>query len=155
MITAGVLTAVASASFATYMVTTDHPHPMFGGVEHLMIFAQPSRSSSLPLIARGPATADDQGVDFAATGAIPEESKPPAPPPYTLPAVNSHQEEIVKDFTLRGVSGNVAVVEGADGIYRVEPGSMLPGGSRVLSIEWRQGKFVVVTTQGIIREALP
>ncbi len=128
---------------------------MFGGVEHLMIFAQPSHGTSQPIIARVPGAPDNQSVDFSATGAIPEDSKPPAPPTYTLPSINAPKEQIVKDFTLRGVSGNVAVVEGADGIYRVELGSTLPGGSRVLSIEWRQGKFVVVTTQGIIREALP
>jgi hypothetical protein len=42
LVSTGVLTAVVSASFATYMVSTDHPHPTFGGIEHLMIFAQPS-----------------------------------------------------------------------------------------------------------------
>lgn len=154
VVTSGVLAAIASASFATYMVAIPH-RPMFNGVEHLMIFAQPNRGSTQPLIARVPKPADDQGIDFTATGTIPNEGKAPAPPDYTLPAINP-AERILSEFTLRGVNGSSAMVEDADGVYRVEIGSVLPGGGgRVLAIEWRQGRFVVLTTRGIIREAQP
>lgn len=155
VITAGIVTAVASAAFAAYMVVTDHPHPMFGGLDHLRIFVQPSHGYSSPIIARVPAAPDDEGIDFAITGTIPEKSDPGAPPTYTLPAVNGRDGPTINGFTLRGVNGNVAMVEAGDAIYRVEPGSILPGGGRVLSIEWRQGRFVVVTTRGIIREEQP
>lgn len=101
-----------------------------------------------------PDPVDDQGIDFSTTGTIPNEGKVADPPSYVLPAVRP-AEEIVSDFTLRGVSGNVAMVENAEGIYRVEIGSVLPSGGRVLAIEWRQGRFVVITTRGIIREAPP
>ncbi|HEY5226564.1 MAG TPA: hypothetical protein VIJ06_07220 [Methylovirgula sp.] len=150
----GILAAVASASFATYMVAVPDRRPVFGGVEHLMIFAQPKRGSEQPLIARAAPQTNDQGIDFGTTGTIPEDAKVAAQPSYTLPAVHP-AEEIVSDFTLRGVSGDVAMVENADGIYRVEIGSVLPRGGRVLAIEWRQGRFVVVTTRGIIREVQP
>ncbi len=63
----------------------------------------------------------------------------PPQPLYTLPSINAPKEEVVKDFTLRGVSGNVAMVEGPDGLYRLETGETLPGGGRVVAIEWRQG----------------
>ena len=220
IVTAGVFTAVASASFATYMVSTNHPHPVFNGIEHLMLFARPNHGLPLPVIARVPQTSDDQGIDFTATGTIPGSPGLPATPAYTLPAVNdsdgphpgSKESEhrmlsaqpnrgsplpviarapqtsddqgidftatgtipgsagplatpayappalrerdgpIIKGFTLRGVSGNVAMVEGADAIYRIEPGATLPGAGRVLAIQWRKGKFVVVTTLGIIAE---
>lgn len=153
VVTAGVMAAIASASFATYMVAIPH-RPMFNGVEHLMIFAQPNRGSMQPLIARVPKPADDQGIDFTATGTIPNEGKAPASPDYTLPAIHS-AERVLSEFTLRGVNGNSAMVENADGVYRVEIGSLLPGGGRVVAIEWRQGRFVVLTTRGVIREARP
>ncbi len=155
VVAAGVLTAVASASFATYMVSTDHPHQMFGGIEHLMIFAQPSSGNPHALIARVPKAPDDQGIDFTATGSIPGKPEAHARPVYILPALNARVEPVIKGFALRGVSGNVAMVESVDGIYRVEPGSVLPGAGRVLSIQWRKGKFVVVTTEGIIAEQQP
>jgi hypothetical protein len=155
VITAGILMAVASASFATYMVASDRSRPQFTGVEHLMIFAQPNRGLSQPLIARVPAAPDDQGIDYTATGAIPGESKSLAPPNYTLPAINGREEQTVKEFTLRGVSGKDALVDGPGGLYRLEAGSVLPGGGRVLAIEWRQGTFVVVTTRGLIRGVRP
>lgn len=156
VISAGVMMAVASASFATYMVSTDHSHPYFNGVDHLMIFAQQGRSPTQPLIARVPGAPDnDQGIDYTPTGAIPGGSDAPPNPLYQLPSVNATEEVIMKDFTLRGVSGNVAMVEGPDGLYRLETGSTLPGGGEVLAIEWRKGTFVVVTTRGIIEEAQP
>lgn len=154
VVTAGVMAAVASASFATYMVATPNHNPVFNGVEHLMIFAQPNRGSMQQLIARVPKPADDQGIDFTATGTIPNEGKAPPSPDYTLPAIHS-AERVLSEFTLRGVSGNSAMVEDADGVYRVEIGSALPGGARVIAIEWRQGRFVVLTTRGVIREAQP
>lgn len=154
VVTAGVLAAIASASFAIYMAAARDRPPVFNGIDHLMIFAQPNRGVAQPLLARVSKAPDDQGIDFTATGTIPNEGKTAAPPDHTLPAIHS-AERVLPEFTLRGVSGNVAVVEDANDIYRVEIGSPLPGGGRVLAIEWRQGRFVVVTTRGVIREAQP
>ncbi len=73
LVSTGVLTAVVSASFATYMVSTDHPHPMFGGIEHLMIFAQPSRGYPRATIAEAPAVPIGQpGLINTVTGTIPQ-----------------------------------------------------------------------------------
>jgi hypothetical protein len=152
IITAGIFTAVASAGFASYMVSTDHSHPVFNGIEHLTIFARPSGGIDRPIEARMQRPSDDQGVDFTATGTIPGEAASSAPPDYVLPALGARDGPVIKGFTLRGVSGNVAMVETAQGIYRVEPGTTLPGAGRVLSVQWRQGKFVVVTTLGVIVE---
>ncbi|HTJ02077.1 MAG TPA: hypothetical protein VL492_04745 [Methylovirgula sp.] len=153
----GIAMAVSSASFATYMMSTDHSHPVFNGAEHLMLFAQPSRGSIHPLIARvpgGPAVQQDQGIDYTATGSIPGQA-PDAPtaPHYKIPSIDAPQSSILSDFTLRGVAGNVAMIETPDGMYRLEVGSELPGGGKILSIEWISGRFVVVTTRGIIRES--
>lgn len=156
IITAGIFTAVASAGFATYMVSTDHSHPMFNGIDHLMIFARPSRGIDNPTIARMAQAPNDQGIDFTATGTIPGESRSAeGQAAYTLPALSERDGPIIKGYTLRGVSGNVAMVENADGIYRVEPGTTLPGAGQVLAVQWRKGRFVVVTTLGIIAEEQP
>jgi hypothetical protein len=156
VILTGIAMAVSSASFATYMVTTDHSHPVFNGAEHLMLFAQPSRGSQHPLIARvpgGPAILQDQGIDYTSTGSIPGHTNAPTVPRYKIPSVDAPQGAILSDFILRGVAGNVAMIETPNGMYRLEVGSELPGGGKILSIEWLGGRFVVVTTRGIIRES--
>src|SRR5690348_4857488 len=61
VVAAAVMAAIASASFATYMIAIPH-RAMFNGVEHLMIFAQPNGGSRQPLIARVPKPADAQGI---------------------------------------------------------------------------------------------
>ncbi|HEY1736768.1 MAG TPA: hypothetical protein VGG12_08980 [Methylovirgula sp.] len=159
IVTAGIMMAVSSASFATYMVSSDRSHPQFNGADHLMIFAQQGQSATEPIIARVPGAPDtgddDQGIDYAPTGAIPGSSDNPPGPLYKLPSVNAPEEIVLKDFILRGVSGNVAMVDGPNGLIRLETGSNLPGGGQVLSIEWRKGTFVVTTTRGIIEEAQP
>lgn len=155
VVAAGICMAVASASFATYMVSTDHSHPTFPGADHLMLFAQPSRGLSQRLIARVPGARDDSGIDYTATGAIPDNDAAVPQPLYTLPSINVPRDQIIKDFTLRGVSGDVALVDGPGGLFRLERGADLPGGGQVLSIEWRQGQFVVVTTRGVIVETQP
>jgi hypothetical protein len=152
IITAGVFAAVASASFATYMVSTNHSHPTFNGIEHLMLFAQRNSGVFRAVAAGAPAISADQGIDFTATGAIPGNS---AASGDGAAALMQRDGPIIKGFTLRGVTGNVAMVESSGGIYRVELGATLPGAGRVLAIQWRQGKFVVVTTQGIIGEEQP
>jgi hypothetical protein len=152
----GIAMAVSSASFATYMMTTDHSHPVFNGAEHLMLFAQPSRGSQYPLIARvpgGPAVQQDQGIDYTSTGSIPGHADAPTAPHYKIPSVDAPQGAILSDYKLRGVAGNVAMIETPDGMYRLEVGAELPGGGKILSIEWISGRFVVVTTRGIIRES--
>lgn len=152
----GIAMALCSASFATYMLSTDHSHPVFNGSEHLMLFAQPSRGLPHSIISRvpgGPAIQNDQGIDYTATGSIPGKADQPAPPQFKLPSVDTPQGAILDNFTLRGVAGNVAMIETPDGMYRLEVGSELPGGGKILSIEWVAGRFVVVTTRGIIRES--
>ncbi|MHB8883484.1 MAG: hypothetical protein ACYC5H_00125 [Methylovirgula sp.] len=152
IITAGVFAAVASASFATYMVSTNHSHPTFNGIEHLMLFAQPNSGVHRSVVAGAPAISPDQGIDFTATGTIPDNSNAPVD---GAAALMQREGPIIKGFTLRGVTGNVAMVEGSGGMYRLEPGTTLPGAGRVLAIQWRKGRFVVVTTQGLIGEGQP
>jgi hypothetical protein len=54
------------------------------------------------------------------------------------------------NWVLRGVHDGTALVEGAQGLREVTPGSVLPGAGRVKSIERHGGEWVVITTAGVI-----
>ena len=58
----------------------------------------------------------------------------------------------LRGYVLRDVFEGVALVEGNDGIRAVKPGFTLPEGSKVTAIERHDGKWVVVTTGGIISD---
>ena len=58
----------------------------------------------------------------------------------------------LRGYVLRDVFEGVALVEGNDGIRAVKPGFTLPEGNKVTAIERLGGKWVVVTTGGIISD---
>jgi len=68
---------------------------------------------------------------------------PPAPESKTKPT-------IIEDYVLRKVFDGVALVEGRRGILEVEQGVTLPGAGRVEDIRRQDGRWVVVTTKGLI-----
>jgi hypothetical protein len=47
------------------------------------------------------------------------------------------------------------MIEDEDGIWVVQPGSILPDSSRVAAIEQREGRWVLVTTFDRIIELIP
>ena len=69
------------------------------------------------------------------TGSVP--AAPPKPP-------------IVPGWTLRDVQRGVALVEGPQGLFDVEPGDPLPGLIRVEAVRRENGRWVVVTSKGWI-----
>jgi hypothetical protein len=149
LVSTGVLTAVVSASFATYMVSIDHPHPAFGGIEHLMIFAQPSQGYPRAAIATPQAMPIGQSkIDYSVTGTNPQKAAAsPDAPEADLP------EPIVSTYMLQDVHDGVAIfVAKGEDVYQVERGSILPGVGRVLAIKQRGSKWIVVTSQGLITD---
>ncbi len=54
------------------------------------------------------------------------------------------------NYVLREVFRGGAVIEGRDGLIEVVPGATLPGAESVRSVERRDGRWVVVTTTGLI-----
>lgn len=72
------------------------------------------------------------------TGSI----KPAAAQPSRLP--------VVEGWTLREVSDGIATVIGRQGIFDVIPGDPLPGIGRVDAIRRQDGRWVVVTSRGLI-----
>jgi hypothetical protein len=65
-------------------------------------------------------------------------------PPTTL------KQPTVPGWTLRRVYDGAALIEGRDGIVEVEPGMITPGLGRVEAIKRQEGRWVVVTSRGLI-----
>ena len=57
---------------------------------------------------------------------------------------------IVQGWSLRDVSHGVAVIEGRNGFYEVYAGDPIPGLGRVNEIRRQDGRWVVVTTKGLV-----
>jgi len=70
--------------------------------------------------------------------------------PQTQPAETKPKPTIIEDYVVRKVLDGVALVEGRRGITEVEPGSTLPGAGRVEEIRRQDGRWVVVTSKGLI-----
>jgi hypothetical protein len=66
------------------------------------------------------------------------------------PAGTDPQFSIVDGWILRNVYGGTAMVEGRPGLIQVMPGDSLPGVGRVESIKRQDGRWVVVTSKGLI-----
>ncbi len=79
------------------------------------------------------------------TGSIPAPASPAVPTVAQLARL-----PIVDGWVLRDVFDGVATVEGRQGIYEVLPGEPLPGVGRVDAIRRQDGRWVVVTSRGLI-----
>jgi len=160
---AGVAAAIGSATFAAYMITRDNSHPVFGGAEHLMLFARPLGAGELPKQI-GADRAEERPVDYSATGSIRQgglesrsdnaiERRADAAPVLRNDKIQAGpQEATLKGYVLRFVHKGVAFVQSAQGSFVVARGALLPGAGRVHSIEKRADGWVVVTAGGLIAE---
>jgi hypothetical protein len=105
-----------------------------------------------PLGGTGPQIAarlPEPDIDFTATGSI----GPRPADRIADPRPNPQGPRIpLKDYVLRSVRGGIATVYGPTGRFIVESGSLMPNGDQVLSIERRGGRWVVVTSSGIIED---
>jgi hypothetical protein len=83
------------------------------------------------------------------TGSIPAPAVPP-PAPRSAEAAVPPKPGIIDAWTLRRVYDGVAVIEGRLGQIEVEPGDMIRGVGRVQDIRRQDGRWVVVTSRGLI-----
>jgi hypothetical protein len=81
-------------------------------------------------------------ADHTVTGSI-ATAVPPVP---SLPA----QSAIVDGWALRSVQNGTALIQGRIGLVEVEPGDSLPGLGRIETIRRQDGRWVVVTSRGLI-----
>jgi len=89
--------------------------------------------------AANPAAAND------VTGSIPTRS---AVPQSEANAVS--RPPVVEGWTLRNVYDGIALVQGRFGLIEVEPGDLIPGIGRIDNIRRQDGRWVVVTSKGLI-----
>jgi hypothetical protein len=96
-----------------------------------------------PAIAPAPvAAARIVSKDF--TGSI-------APPPAAAPKVAVARLPTVDGWMLRKITRGVALIEGRDGLYyEVHAGDPVPGLGRVDAIRRQDGRWVVVTSSGLV-----
>ncbi len=72
------------------------------------------------------------------------------PETTVAPKAETADAKAVRGYVLREVFRGGALVESRYGMMEVFPGAQLPGAGRVRSVEKRDGRWVVVTTAGLI-----
>ncbi|WP_291606728.1 hypothetical protein [Bradyrhizobium sp.] len=75
---------------------------------------------------------------------------PASPPVPAAPDTQLGRLPTVQGWVLRDAGRGRALVEGRDGLYEVYAGDPLPGVGRVDAIRRQDGRWVVVTTKGLI-----
>jgi hypothetical protein len=91
-------------------------------------------------VAAAPATARE------ATGSI----APPPAVPATPPKAEAARLPTVEGWVLRDVGRGGALIEGRQGIFEVYAGDPVPGLGRIDAIRRQDGRWVVVTSKGLI-----
>jgi hypothetical protein len=131
----GIILAVASTSFASYMISNSEREPQFPGLEHLAIFSRPAMAPRRFESAGGRiAKSEPYEVDYTPVGSTP----------------SSRQNQLAPGFNLLGVSSGRAIIQGNEKIIRVSQGDMIDGLGRIIAIERRREGWVVVTRGGLI-----
>jgi hypothetical protein len=82
------------------------------------------------------------------TGSIPTAAAAPVPLPAPKPA--TARLPAVDGWVLRDVANGGAVIEGRGGLYEVYAGDPVPGLGRVDAIRKQDGRWVVVTSKGLV-----
>ncbi len=88
--------------------------------------------------------------------ALPKQAQPDPhalPTPADIAAAGQKVEirpKVLQNYVLREVADGVALIEGPDGLREVWPGRGIPGAGKVTAIEKQAGKWVVITSEGLI-----
>ena len=113
-------------------------------------------AAATPAAATPVAAAAVPAASKEVTGSIALPATTPAAAPAAAPAASAKAEvgrlPTVEGWVLRDVgrNGNGALVESRRGIYEVYPGEPIPGLGRVDAIRKQDGRWVVVTSKGLI-----
>jgi hypothetical protein len=90
-----------------------------------------------------PASLSAAALDAVTTGTLPRELDEIRP----LPGLEDQPfPAAAPPFELVHIANGRAMIEDAEGLWIVQPGSILPDSSRVTAIEQREGRWVMVTT---------
>jgi hypothetical protein len=100
--------------------------------------AAPPAALPVPAALPTPPSADITGSLFA-------DARVPLPPEPRRTGA-----PVVDGWVLQGVHNGAAVIRGRVGLVQVEPGDRLPGLGRIETIRRQDGRWVVVTSRGLI-----
>jgi hypothetical protein len=89
-------------------------------------------------------------VAAAASKEVTGSIAPPATTAAAPPKVEVGRLPIVENWVLRDVGHGGALIEGRQGIFEVYPGDPVPGLGRVDAVRRQDGRWVVVTSKGLI-----
>ena len=98
-------------------------------------------AAAAPSSAPAPAQAQTKEASKEVTGSVPAAAGRPA---------EANRLPTVPGWRLRDVANGGALIEGRDGLYEVYAGDPLPGLGRVDAIRRQDGRWVVVTSRGLI-----
>ncbi len=84
------------------------------------------------------------------TGSIQTANATPAPVPLPAPKPEAARLPTVEGWVLRDVGNGSALIEGRQGIFEVYAGDPIPGLGRIDAIRKQDGRWVVVTSRGLI-----
>ena len=98
------------------------------------------------------AAAQAQAKDVNVTGSVPQQvaATTVAAAPATPPKPEVPRMPTVEGWVLRDVANGSALIEGRRGMYEVFAGDPIPGLGRVDAIRKQDGRWVVVTSKGLI-----
>ena len=98
--------------------------------------------SRQPFARSAVSTAAASGASIAAVA--------PSPQPQAV-AVRDTRPPVLEGWVVRSVYNGAALIQGRlGGVMEVEPGDNLPGLGRVENIRRQDGRWVVVTSRGVI-----
>lgn len=146
----GVSAAIVSVSFATYMAIAAPPgHPLPGPAPLLSLAGTPthgSRTFAPPVPSASDVAVSEPGdIDFDPTGSI-----APLPAKGGATAASAAGRTVLPDFAVRDAFDGTALVEAHGTLRMVQPGAVIEGAGRVLSVSRRGSGWMVATTGGLI-----
>ena len=118
-------------------------------VEKLRVAAVVPAAVPAPAVAAAPAAAAPVAPKET-TATIQTANAAPGPVPVPAPKPEVARLPTVEGWVLRDVANGSALIEGRQGIFEVYAGDPIPGLGRIDAIRKQDGRWVVVTSRGLI-----
>lgn len=141
--------AIASAIFASEMISHSDEAPGITISENFKLFARPSTTRREPFMKFVPPAAEVASapieVDTTPIGSI-----SPAPTRPQKPSTPPPQAKELGEFSIRGAFDGKILVQGPSGFELVGPGDKLTDAGPVLAVKYDRGRWIVITEAGSI-----
>ena len=108
------------------------------------------RTASVAAPAAAPVAAVAAAAPKESTGSIQTANAGPAQVPLPAPKPEVARLPTVEGWVLRDAGNGSALIEGRQGIFEVYAGDPIPGLGRIDAIRKQDGRWVVVTSRGLI-----